>query len=65
METFWARLATEIARICGDIHFDTRAAAHAYLFEVIEISTIGNATTPAWDTSHQPSTRPLRQADKR
>lgn len=37
METFWARLKVEIGWIRGDIHFETRAAAHAYLFEFIEI----------------------------
>jgi putative transposase len=37
METFWARLKTEIAHIRGSIRFDTRAEAHAYLFEFIEV----------------------------
>ena len=37
METFWARLKTEITWIRGSIHFETRAEAHAYLFEFIEI----------------------------
>lgn len=37
METFWARLKVEIAWIRGSIWFDTRAAAHAYLFEFIEV----------------------------
>ena len=37
METFWARLKTEIAWIRGSIYFETRAEAHAYLFEFIEV----------------------------
>ena len=37
METFWAPLKTEIAWIRGSIHFETRAEAHAYPFEFIEI----------------------------
>lgn len=37
METFWARLKVEIAWIRGSIFFDTRAEAHAYLFEFIEV----------------------------
>ena len=37
METFWARLKTEIAWIRGSIHFETRAEVNAYLFEFIEI----------------------------
>lgn len=37
METFWARLKVEIAWIRGSIWFDTRAEAHAYLFEFIEV----------------------------
>ena len=37
METFWARLKTEISWIRGSIYFDTRAQAHAYLFEFIEV----------------------------
>ena len=37
METFWARLKTEIGWIRGDIWFPTRAAARAYLFEFIEV----------------------------
>ena len=37
METFWARLKVEINWIRGSIWFDTRAAAHAYLFEFIEV----------------------------
>jgi putative transposase len=37
METFWARLKTEIAHIRGSIHFSTRAEAHACLFEFIEV----------------------------
>ena len=37
METFWARLKVEIAWIRGSIWFETRAAAHAYLFEFIEV----------------------------
>jgi transposase InsO family protein len=37
METFWARLKTEIAWIRGSIWFETRAHAHAYLFEFIEV----------------------------
>jgi hypothetical protein len=37
METFWARLKTEIAWIRGSIWFPTRAEAHTYLFKVIEI----------------------------
>jgi len=37
METFWARLKTEITWIRGSIHFETRAQAHAFLFEFIEI----------------------------
>jgi putative transposase len=37
METFWARLKVEITWIRGSIWFDTRAQAHAYLFEFIEV----------------------------
>lgn len=37
METFWARLKVEIAWIRGSIWFPTRAEAHAYLFEFIEV----------------------------
>ena len=37
METFWARLKVEIAWIRGSIWFETRAEAHAYLFEFIEV----------------------------
>ena len=37
METFWARLKVEMAWIQGSIHFDTRAQAHAWLFEFIEV----------------------------
>lgn len=37
METFWARLKVEIAWIRGSIWFDSRADAHAYLFEFIEV----------------------------
>jgi putative transposase len=37
METFWARLKVEIAWIRGSIFFETRAEAHAYLFEFIEV----------------------------
>ena len=37
METFWARLKVEIAWIRGSIWFATRAEAHAYLFEFIEV----------------------------
>ena len=37
METFWARLKVEIAWIRGSIFFNTRAEAHAYLFEFIEV----------------------------
>ena len=37
METFWARLKVEIAWIRGSIWFNTRAEAHAYLFEFIEV----------------------------
>ena len=37
METFWARLKVEINWIRGSIWFDTRAEAHAYLFEFIEV----------------------------
>ena len=37
METFWARLKVEIAWIRGSIWFNTRAEAHAYLFELIEV----------------------------
>ncbi len=37
METFWARLKVEITWIRGSIWFDTRAEAHAYLFEFIEV----------------------------
>ena len=35
--TFWARLKVEIAWIRGSIWFETRAEAHAYLFEFIEV----------------------------
>lgn len=37
METFWARLKVEITWIRGSIWFETRADAHAYLFEFIEV----------------------------
>jgi putative transposase len=37
METFWARLKTEITHMRGSIHFATRAEAHAFLFEFIEV----------------------------
>jgi len=37
METFWARLKVEIAWIRGSLSFATRAEAHAYLFEFIEV----------------------------
>jgi putative transposase len=37
IESFWARLKVEIAWIRGSIWFETRADAHAYLFEFIEI----------------------------
>ncbi len=37
METFWARLKVEITWIRGSIIFPTRAEAHAYLFEFIEV----------------------------
>jgi transposase InsO family protein len=37
METFWARLKVEITWIRGTIWFATRAEAHTYLFEFIEI----------------------------
>ena len=37
METFWARLKVEIGWIRGSIWFETRAEAHAYLFEFIEV----------------------------
>lgn len=37
METFWARLKVEIGWIRGSIWFATRAEAHAYLFEFIEV----------------------------
>jgi hypothetical protein len=37
METTWARLKVEIAWIRGGIWFPTRAEAHAYLFEFIEV----------------------------
>jgi transposase InsO family protein len=37
METVWARLKVEIAWIRGSIWFSTRAEAHAYLFEFIEV----------------------------
>jgi len=37
METFWARLKVEIAWIRGSIWFPTRAEAHGYLFEFIEV----------------------------
>jgi putative transposase len=37
MESFWARLKVEIGWIRGSIWFETRAEAHAYLFEFIEV----------------------------
>lgn len=37
METFWARLKVEIGWIRGSIWFATRADAHTYLFEFIEV----------------------------
>lgn len=37
IESFWARLKVEIAWIRGSIWFPTRAEAHAYLFEFIEV----------------------------
>jgi len=60
METFWATLKREIAHIRGPlgIWFETRAAAHAYLFSSSRSSTIGNAIKPASTTSRQPSTPP-------
>ncbi len=44
METFWARLKVEIAWIRGSIWFPTRADAHNYLFEFIEV--FHNRQTP-------------------
>jgi putative transposase len=37
IESFWARLKVEIAWIRGSIRFRTRADAHAYLFEFIDV----------------------------
>lgn len=37
IESFWARLKVEITWIRGSIWFQTRAEAHAYLFEYIEV----------------------------
>jgi putative transposase len=37
METVWARRKVEIAWIRGSIWFATRAQAHTYLFEFIEV----------------------------
>jgi putative transposase len=37
IESFWGRLKVEIAWIRGSIWFETRAEAHAYLFEFIEV----------------------------
>lgn len=37
METLWARLKIEMAWIRGSLWFDTRAEAHAWLFEFIEV----------------------------
>jgi transposase InsO family protein len=37
IESFWARLKVEITWIRGSIWFQTRAEAHAYLFEFIEV----------------------------
>ena len=37
IESFWGRLKVEIAWIRGSIWFPTRADAHAYLFEFIEV----------------------------
>jgi putative transposase len=37
IESFWARLKVEIAGIRGSIWFPTRAEAHAYLFDFIEV----------------------------
>lgn len=37
METAWARLKVEIAWIRGSLWFESRAVAHAYLFEFIEV----------------------------
>ena len=37
METFWARMKVEIGWIRGSIWFETRAEAHAYIFEFIEV----------------------------
>jgi hypothetical protein len=36
IETFWARLKVEITWIRGSIIRDTRAEAHAFLFEFVE-----------------------------
>ena len=37
IESFWARLKVEVAWIRGSIWFSTRAEAHTYLFEFIEV----------------------------
>ena len=66
METFWARLKTEIAWIRGSIHFDSRAAAHGYLFEFIEIfdnrqrhqQAIGRLTPPSTLTAGVEPSKP-------
>lgn len=60
METFWARLKVEIRWIRGSIWFKTRAAAHAYLFEFIEVfynrqrrhSTLDYATPVSYEQQH-------------
>lgn len=66
METVWARLKVEIAWIRGSIYFPTRAQAHDYLFEFIEVfynrqrhqARLGHLTPAdymqAWQHHHQP-----------
>jgi transposase InsO family protein len=58
METFSARLKVEIAWIRGSLWFATKAQAHAYLFEFIEVFYNRQRHQPASVTSPQPRTLP-------
>jgi Integrase core domain len=56
IESFWVRLKVEIAWIRGSIRFDTRAEAHAYLFEFIEVFYNRHRHQATLDPSRVPST---------